>query len=776
MPRRKKEVIIMEQKYFSADDSFLVNDDPDLVPIRISLPSPPRLSLIDGYGLKSSEQRFRRVQTPERLKNLEEHVRDKLNRVARENTQFRVSGFKIQQKIWEELNKNAETYKHEIDWINKQWWHRIHGYWFFNNGKPTYICGWYYTYLNFWYSPSIEGGYPEYRERDRKWFLFKKYIYDCKETFARIDTNGRAIREEDGTYRMTSVGKRIFYGTMNNKQRRAGDTSKSLCIEHEVAILNPGTYAGNMSYTSKQVEETFDMLLVPAWREFPLYLKPYYSSNNKPSQEIKYDVPPNEYDEKGINTIINFAASGEGKAYDGKKLCFILVDEGGKDKDHDVNARHSVLKQCMSLGNGAKIIGFCIYPSTVEELSEEGGQAYKTMSEQSNFYYRVPETGSTITGLALDFYSATDCLEGYVDSYGNSVADQPTDQQRKEGFTQGSRQWLEGELNYLLKQADPESINRYRELKRKFPIYYRDSWIGNYGGIGFDILKIDKRIAEIDADRANLMPVRGDLVGTLENPLWVNNEESGRFYCSLFIPPEKRNKKIKYLDYDAITGQPKYSWKPAGDNGVVNFTAGGDAFNFLKKQEYKQRTDSSKLSKGGGGVYWYDERIDPETKPIEQRVSDRFVMTYEFRPPTDDEYVDDMIRMCVWIGAYMYPETNKELLWKGFIQKGFAGYLSYDIDPVTGKKAERPGILLQNQKEDLFKLFQSHIYHRCHAERHIELLQDAKNINSIEQLTNYDRLAACMEAKWGSRNNFNRVMSFTSTGVSLYELSKGLRR
>jgi hypothetical protein len=122
----------------------------------------------------------------------------------------------------------------------------------------------------------------------------------------------------------------------------------------------------------------------------------------------------------------------------------------------------------------------------------------------------------------------------------------------------------------------------------------------------------------------------------------------------------------------------------------------------------------------------------------------------------------------------MYPETNKETLWRGFIERGFGGYLSYDIDSITGKRADRPGVYLTTQKDELFKLFQYYIYHRCHIERHIELLEDAKNINNIEQLTNYDRLAACMEALWGSRNNFNKVMSFTSTGVDLMTLARGL--
>jgi hypothetical protein len=59
-------------RYLPADLSFVVNQghpegtdpDPDLTPIRISLPIPPKLELIDGYGLLPEEQYFRRQKCP----------------------------------------------------------------------------------------------------------------------------------------------------------------------------------------------------------------------------------------------------------------------------------------------------------------------------------------------------------------------------------------------------------------------------------------------------------------------------------------------------------------------------------------------------------------------------------------------------------------------------------------------------------------------------------------------------------------------------------------
>ena len=67
----------LKHTYLPHDKSFLVNDgDPDLIPIRISLPDPPKLSLIEGYGLSPEEQRFKRVDMPLKLQQLQRKVID----------------------------------------------------------------------------------------------------------------------------------------------------------------------------------------------------------------------------------------------------------------------------------------------------------------------------------------------------------------------------------------------------------------------------------------------------------------------------------------------------------------------------------------------------------------------------------------------------------------------------------------------------------------------------------------------------------------------------
>ncbi|MHA1676201.1 MAG: hypothetical protein ACTSU6_03395, partial [Candidatus Njordarchaeales archaeon] len=58
-------------KYKEADTSFLINSRSSLRPIRIALPKPPPLKMIDGYGKNPEDQKFEKIDIPSRLQRLE---------------------------------------------------------------------------------------------------------------------------------------------------------------------------------------------------------------------------------------------------------------------------------------------------------------------------------------------------------------------------------------------------------------------------------------------------------------------------------------------------------------------------------------------------------------------------------------------------------------------------------------------------------------------------------------------------------------------------------
>jgi len=49
-----------------------------------------------------------------------------------------------------------------VDYIEAEFDRRELGFWFYNNGKPTYMTGSHYVYLQW---TSIDVGYPDFREQ-----------------------------------------------------------------------------------------------------------------------------------------------------------------------------------------------------------------------------------------------------------------------------------------------------------------------------------------------------------------------------------------------------------------------------------------------------------------------------------------------------------------------------------------------------------------------------------------------------------------------------------
>ena len=180
-------------QYKDAEKVLWVNtDDKDLTPITIDLPEAPEWSQIDNFGLPAKDQYFRPPVIPKRLKDLQK----KLETID---------------EIWNELYKYPEIYYDEIQFIKKAWYHRLYGYWFYNNGVPTYIDGWHYFFIAWW---NIDVGLPKYRSRDRKFFLFARKIYTETESFVNIDEDsGLAIPDSDGSYARFDTGRRVFYGS-----------------------------------------------------------------------------------------------------------------------------------------------------------------------------------------------------------------------------------------------------------------------------------------------------------------------------------------------------------------------------------------------------------------------------------------------------------------------------------------------------------------------------------------------------------------------------------
>ncbi|MBE3086021.1 MAG: hypothetical protein IMZ64_07375 [Bacteroidetes bacterium] len=301
-------------QYKEPDKYLWVNlDDKDLTPIRIDLPQPPAYHLIDGFGLPPKEQYWKVPELPRRLKELQKNV-------------------ETIDDIWEALETNQIVYEDEIKFIEKQWEYRLNGYWFFNNGKPTYIDGWNYFYIAWWH---LDTGLPKYRARDRKFFLFARYILNDRQTFKTIDEKGRAILNDGtGYYDMIDAGGRVHYGFNYPKHRREGATYKAECINYEIISRSIGAWGGIQSMNEVQGRKCFLKHLVGPWKKLPFFFKPNYEGSTSPKTELSFSPPAQRLSSKGslatskigLESMINFD-NAEPAAYDGDKLYFHHDDD-----------------------------------------------------------------------------------------------------------------------------------------------------------------------------------------------------------------------------------------------------------------------------------------------------------------------------------------------------------------------------------------------------------------------------------------------------------------
>ena len=695
----------IEYDYLPEDKFIIVNDDPDLIPIKIYLPKAPPLHLIDGYGLSPKDQKFKRETTPKKLIEIERNGGNP----------------RSVDEIWNYIEAHSPELSDEIAWIKKQWYFRLNGYWFFNHGKPTYITGKHWYYLN-WFR--IDVGYPKYRDRDRKYWVFKNFCLNDTYDFRDKDENGKAVADEQGYYHFIDLGKRICFGDVYVKYRREGATYKAVCDEMETISKKTNAMGGIQSRNDKDARKVFQKKLVPAFKKIPFFFKPEYPSSTDPKKELVFDKQSSTEKKSiatvdtGLQSMIDYEVGDEG-AYDGVKLVYKFDDEEGKNTLNDVWQRHLIAKECLSEEFGLKIVGYNSKASTAGEMEYGGGEQFKKECDLSNFYIRN-NIGQTISGCYLLFISSVEGID--PDEFGNY------DKVKNEETILGQR------IGYL-KQDPPDQVG-WCEKVRQYPIYYRECFGTTSNSIGFNIQKLSKRMDGLRIDPKSA--IRGNFVR--ENPAdklsrvqFVENK-NGKFLVSLLLESEKTNRWFM-RDGKIMPLNPK-------------FTGGSDAFRM-------NNTEGQKQSKGGGSVFWNrDTEIDPMNKDIKDWVTHRFVCTYLYRPPTTDEYADDMLMMCQYYGALMNTETNVPVIVDKWTAWGFDGYLMYLINS-EGTIRNTPGIHAgEESKQKLMLTMMNHIELHCHRERHYDLLEQCSKIPSIKKLNDYDLLAASGWALIGAENGY----------------------
>lgn len=293
-------------------------------------------------------------------------------------------------KEWDNYEKKRKDdqpdfYNEQLEEFKKQEWdRRLNGFWFMNNGKPTYITGLHYLYLQWW---TIDIGYPKFRIPDLEKAYFLQYCI-----------------EDD-----------ICMGMVEVTKRRFGKSFFAGIFLIEYITRTKMTFAGIQSKTGADAKKFFAKTIVNPFRRLPRFFRPEYdmSLGVNPRTEMRFQKTnvrgkksEDSVDKDELGSAIDWQSADE-TAYDGQKIHRYVGDECGKTVEANVYDRHEVVRYCLKDDEG-RIIGKALYTTTVEKLdTDKNGiqDAFKLLWDESDQNNRQ-ENGETSSGLYRFFMSA----------------------------------------------------------------------------------------------------------------------------------------------------------------------------------------------------------------------------------------------------------------------------------------------------------------------------------------------------------------------------------
>ena len=648
------------------------------------------------------------------------------------------------------------------------------------------------SFLNFYYIDEAIC-YPEYRDDVRRKFCFAWYLESCTETFADLDDTGVARKGADGKYEMTDMGRRLFFGDCEPKTRRTGATHEAIHKILKGAITNLSYFSTIISFEGKNAETHYKKKLLPAFDSYPMILKPIWEGNRRPTI-LRLDAPPKVYSVRGLKSAIAYSDSGGLFANEGDRLNGMLVDEQGKklNATADIFERWHVNKFTMSTGMGINILkgAYVKNPSTCEDL-ESGAVPYYKLCSMSNFYHRIPIKGQTTEGFARIFLPAYLRMEGYIDRFGKSVVTTPTERQiRLSPYSifavskKGAKETMQAERDALLATNTPESLELYRSIRRKSPFEWAECWLGSAGNVGYNLEIVDQRLIEINKMKSLGKPPYKTGYFYRENTdpngkvLWENSQEITKFNMSMDLPMVMTNQREGIEVWDGLSQKSVMSWRPR--NGQ-RFTCGIDPFRNLNANQAKAKAktgfslSNSRQSNGGIAILWeYDEHID-KGKGKKDWDSFRCILSYNYRPMTQEEYFEDVIMACQYYGAMMYPEQNVEAFIAYVYKRGYGGYFLFDLG-LDGRPKPLPGRWTGTEaQQDMIREYKDYIELRGHKENHDDLLLEIKQFRGTEDFTRLDLKTAFGYALLGSKTRYRELLSNMESGDSIDLSGSGLR-
>ena len=551
-------------------------------------------------------------------------------------------------------NKYPDVFKEcWYDYIDQEFQHREEGFAFYNNGKPTYITGTHYMYLQW---SKIDVGAPDFRESNRLFFIFWE-----------------ACKADDRCYGMCYL-----------KNRRSGFSFMSSAELVNQATISSDARFGILSKSGADAKKMFTDKVVPISINYPFFFKPIQDGMDRPKTELAYRIPASKLTRKkldanekleeldGLDTTIDWKNTGD-NSYDGEKLKLLAHDESGKwEKPDNILNNWRVTKTCLRLGS--KIIGKCMMGSTSNALSK-GGQNYKDMYEDSNVTIRNAN-GQTKSGLYSLFIPMEWNMEGFIDKYGMPVFYKPKEPIMgvdNSLIKNGAIDYWEAEVDSLKNDAD--ALNEfYRQFPRTESHAFRDESKQSL----FNLTKIYQQIDYNDSLIKEHYITRGSfhwLDGMKDTKVVFTPDPRGRFLVS-WTPARHLQNNVH------IRGGVKYP----GNEHIGSF--GCDPY------------DISAVVGGRGS----NGSLHGLTKfNMDEAPSNEFFLEYIARPQTAEIFFEDVLMACVFYGMPILIENNKPRLLYHFKNRGYRGFSLNRPDKQYNKltKTERELGGIPNSSEDV---------------------------------------------------------------------------
>ena len=559
-------------------------------------------------------------------------------------------------------------------YIDEEFSRRDDGFWFMNNGLPTYIPGSYYMYLQW---SKIDVGAPDYREANRLFFLFWEA---CK------------------------ADKRC-YGMCYLKNRRSGFSFMSSAETVNLATLAGDSRFGVLSKSGSDAKKMFTDKIVPISLNYPFFFKPIQDGMDRPKSELAYRIPAKKFtrkkmgtheeqdDMQGLDTTIDWKNTGD-NSYDGEKLALLVHDESGKwERPDNILNNWRVTKTCLRLGG--RIVGKCMMGSTSNAL-DKGGDNFKKLYGDSNVKKRN-RNGQTKSGLYSMFVPMEWNYEGFIDEFGLPVFDTPSNDRKGphgELIDIGVVDYWENEVDGL--KEDQDALNEfYRQFPRTTEHAFRDETKQSL----FNLIKIYEQIDYNEGNRNSSVLNTGNFQwenGVKDTRVTFNPDPNGRFKVS-WVPGSK-------LQNNVIL---KNGIKYPGNEHMGAF--GCDSYDISGTVD----------GKGSKGALHGLTKFSMEDAP-----ANTFFLEYVARPQTADIFFEDVLMALVFYGMPILAENNKPRLLYYLRRRGYRGFSMNRPDKIWNKLsvAEKEVGGMPNSSEDIKQAHAAAI--EMYVNDHVGLLED----------------------------------------------------